>query len=345
MARLRFTFAATIAVLAITWLLSVDPDPIAASFWAARGLLVPFTGVLAIGMMAAAVLLAARPLQVESVLGGLDKFYRLHKWLGVGALAMSVTHWLLEAGPRWLIQLGWLERAQRAQGGAGGPRPFNPFAALRDPAPDIGEWGLYLLIALTALALWRRFPYHLFSKTHRLMAPLFLALAFHAVVLTPTNYWAEPVGFLLAMLLAGAGVAALMSIFERIGKRRRATGRLAGFHLHPGSSVLDLEVELTTAWPGHAAGQFAFLKFDRAEGAHLFTICSAWSGDGPRVQHQRIWRLHAQAPRPRACRPGGHGRGPVRQVRLQVHRSCSALDRWGSGDHAIHGAHAGAGCF
>jgi len=278
--RLKAVFAGLALLLTLAWLASVDPARLAGGFWAARGLLIPFTGVLAMGFMAVAVLLAARPVQVESALGGLDKFYRLHRWLGLGGVLTAVVHWLLEIGPRHLVRYGLLERPVRAPRPPGAPPPADPFAGLSDPARELGEWGLYLLIALVALALLKRFPYHLFFKTHRLMAPLFLVLVFHAVVLMPTGYWTAPIGPVMAVLLAGGTAAAGLSLFRRIGHTRRAAGEVTGARLYPGNSVLDVEVKLVTAWPGHASGQFAFLDFDDAEGAHPFTISSAWRGDG-----------------------------------------------------------------
>lgn len=276
--RLKLAFLALAALIAAAWLLSVEPAALAAGFWPLRRLLIPFTGALAIGFMAVAVLLAARPAQVESALGGLDKFYRLHKWLGVAGPLVGIAHWLLAIVPPALARHGWLERAPRRLGpGGGGP---NPFRGLREPAAELGEWGLYLLLILVGLALSKRFPYHLFFKTHRLMAPLFLALTFHSVVLAPAAYWRAPIGVLLALLLAGGATAAGLSLFRRIGQSRRAVGEVVGFHLHPGNSVLDVKVRLATAWPGHAAGQFAFLDFEDAEAAHPFTISSAWRGDG-----------------------------------------------------------------
>ena len=60
---------------------------------------VQLTGILAIGCMSLAMLLALRPRWLEGWLGGLDKMYRLHKWLGIGALVLSVLHWLVTKGP------------------------------------------------------------------------------------------------------------------------------------------------------------------------------------------------------------------------------------------------------
>jgi predicted ferric reductase len=48
----------------------------------------------------------------------------------------------------------------------------------------------------------------------------------------------------------------------------------------PAVGVLDIELQLKDRWAGHEAGQFAFVSFDQAEGAHPFTLTSAWRGDG-----------------------------------------------------------------
>ena len=43
---------------------------------------------------------------------------------------------------------------------------------------------------------------------------------------------------------------------------------------------LEIDVQPEGGWRGHQAGQFAFLRFDKSEGAHPFTISSDWAGDG-----------------------------------------------------------------
>ncbi|WP_340155878.1 hypothetical protein, partial [uncultured Winogradskyella sp.] len=48
-----------------------------------RGLFIQYSGVIGIGVMSIAMLLALRPVWLEPILGGLDKSYRLHKWLGI----------------------------------------------------------------------------------------------------------------------------------------------------------------------------------------------------------------------------------------------------------------------
>ena len=138
-------------------------------FFAWRALLMQWTGVLAIGVMSAAMWLALRPVWLEPWLGGLDKMYRLHKWLGIAGLVLAIGHWLLSEAPKWLIQLGWLTKPTR------GPRPALPEDALvqrflagqRHLAENIGEWAFYATVLLLTLALLKRFPYRYFFKTHR----------------------------------------------------------------------------------------------------------------------------------------------------------------------------------
>lgn len=283
MTRLRLTFLAVAVLLTVLWLLSVQSEAFA-GFWQTRNTLVYYTGILAIGSMSVAVILAARPVQIEGALGGLDKFYRLHKWLGIAAALIAIVHWLLEIIPRWMVRQGWLERPRRGGAGAGGagggPAMFEPFRDWRGLAADLGEWSLYLLLVLVVLALWKRFPYRYFFKTHRLMAGVYLILIFHAVILMNHSYWTAPIGPVLALLMAGGSVAALTSLFRRIGHSRRATGHVEDVRTYADNAVLEVGVRLETAWPGHEAGQFAFVTFDKSEGAHPFTISSGWGGDG-----------------------------------------------------------------
>lgn len=275
--RLKLAMATLAALITLLWLLGTPVASLGGGFWPLRHTLIMLAGMLAIGFMAAAVILAARPVQVESWLGGLDKYYRLHKWLGIGALIFAATHWLLEIVPRHLVRQGLLFRPARPAGGGG--HEASLLASLRPIATELGEIALYIFIALMIVALWRRVPYHLFHKAHRLMAPVYLVLVFHAVVLMG-EYWPTPAGPVLALLMAAGGVAATISLVRRIGQSRKAAGEVEAVQVASDGSGLQVGVRLETLWRGHKAGQFAFLDFDDAEGAHPFTITSAWRDDG-----------------------------------------------------------------
>jgi predicted ferric reductase len=72
----------------------------------------------------------------------------------------------------------------------------------------------------------------------------------------------------------------VVSLLRKVGARRRALGAITELVRHPDNRVLKVAIKLQDRWPGHDAGQFAFVTFDPDEGAHPFTISSAWQGDG-----------------------------------------------------------------
>ncbi len=272
--RLRLVFALVPLVLGLLWWLTAPaPWPGLASTRLLRALALQLTGVLAIGTMAAVLVLAARPGWVEPWLGGLDKMYRLHKWLGIAALAFAVAHWLAALMPH---QGRGLPRVD--------PDALGPVGRFlhgqHDFAVAAGAYAFYAFSLLVVLALVKRFPYRHFFKTHRLLAPTFLVLAFHAAALLRPESWRVPLGPALAALLAAGGAAALLVLGRRVGASRRAEGEVVGIDRHDPLEALELEIQLRGRWGGHEAGQFAFLTLDEREGPHPFTISSAWAGDG-----------------------------------------------------------------
>ncbi len=241
------------------------------------------SGLLAICAMSVAMILSLRPRWPERPLGGLDKLYRLHKWLGIGALGLSVFHWLWVEAPKWAVQASLIERPAR------GPRPeiTDPIEAflrgLRHTAEGMGEWAFYGVVLLLVIALIKLIPYRLFRYSHRLMPLAYLVLVFHTVVLFDYDEWLTPLGLPLALLLLGGSYAALVSLFSRIGAGRRVGGEIAALCFFPGVHALETVIRLGQGWPGHRAGQFAFVTSNPVEGAHPYTIASAWTPKDPTV--------------------------------------------------------------
>ncbi|MEY4749715.1 MAG: hypothetical protein RIQ60_1929 [Pseudomonadota bacterium] len=282
MTPIQLVLTGLLAGLSALWLLadSLLPQPL--TYFAFRNVFVQYSGVIAIGAMSVALLLAVRPRRLEPLLRGLDKMYRLHKWLGITALSLSVAHWWLAKGTKWMVGWGWLQRPQR------GPRPPAEslglieawFNSQRGLAESVGEWAFYAAAALMVLALVKRFPYHLFARTHKWIAVAWLVLAWHSAVLMKFSYWSQPVGWLVGLLLLAGSVAALLVLAGRVGGGRRVQGTVEALQHYPALDVLETRVQLAPGWPGHAAGQFAFVTADRREGAHPYTIASAWqAGD------------------------------------------------------------------
>ena len=246
-----------------------------------RNVLTQYSGIVGIGVMSLAMMLAVRPAFLERHVDGLDKMYRLHKWLGITGLVVSVSHYLIVSAPKWAVGLGWLERPARP------PRPSLPegslqqaFASQRGLAEGVGEWAFYIAVVLMLLALIKYFPYRRFFQTHRLLAVTYLAFVFHSVILVKFDYWQTPLGMVLAVMLVLGSVSAVLSLLRKRLGGRRVKAEVTAVERLAGMDVLAVDLRLEDGWPGHQAGQFAFVTFHADEGPHPFTIASAWSGDG-----------------------------------------------------------------
>lgn len=299
MRNLKWVFWLTLALLSVLWLVA-EPNLIKLTeFFPWRNRLVQLTGVLAMGCMSIAMLLALRPRWLERPLDGLDKMYRLHKWLGIGALVISVMHWLAAKGPKWAVGWGWLERPKKGVGAL--EQPLQAFlTSQRGFAESLGEWAFYAAVVLIILALIQRFPYRLFYLTHRLLAIIYLVLVAHSLVLLKFSYWGSPVGWLTALLLAAGSWAAVIVLLGKVGAQQQVPGHITALHYYAGVKALAVKTRVP-GWPGHLPGQFAFVTSDAKEGFHPYTISSDWRpgdphisfvvkelGDHTRTLHQRL---------------------------------------------------------
>lgn len=278
MTRIKLAFWLLLAALTALWLAADPAFPGSRPFAQLQSSYVNYTGIIAIGVMSVALLLALRSLAIEPHVGGLDKSYRLHKWLGVAALVAVLAHWLVIQAPGWLRALGVMAPAPR--GREGPPRGTGLLHSLQGPARGVGSWMFYAAIVLLVLALVRRVPYRWFLKTHRLLAIVFLFLVFHSVVLLKTAYWSTAVAYVIAIMMAAGVVAAVLVLFRRVGRTRQAVGEVESVSSHRDGSILGVGVCLKDRWAGHEPGQFAFVSFNDGEGPHPFTISNAWKDDG-----------------------------------------------------------------
>ncbi len=280
MKRIKLAFWGFCIALTALWLAA---DPILTTSWkfsAGRLSFINYTGILAMGVMALAMILAVRPVVLETRLGGLDKTYRLHRWLGIAGAVLAIAHWIWIGLPQWLATLGLMQRLPRAASGAPAATDFTLLRSLSGPARGVGSWGLYSVVVLVVLALIYRFPYRWFFRTHRLLAIAYLLLVFHSVVLMKFIYWTTPLAWAFTALLAGGCIAAVYILFRKVGQTRRAVGVIDSVTHHADVRTVAVAVRIKDRWSGHQAGQFAFVNFDDGEGPHPFTISSTWKDDG-----------------------------------------------------------------
>ena len=100
---IRSTLWIILAVLSLTWVIANLPFPETLTVITVRNLLVQYSGVLSIGAMSVAMILAMRLPVLENWLNELDKSYRLHKWLGIAALITAIAHWVAVNGLKWAM--------------------------------------------------------------------------------------------------------------------------------------------------------------------------------------------------------------------------------------------------
>lgn len=280
MTRIKTVFWLSLILVVGLWISAEQIFAATYDFFPFRKSMIYFTGVVAIFAMGFGMLLALRPAFLSRYLGGLDKSYRLHKWLGICALVFSIAHYLWIKVPHWLIDAGVMVKPDKPPKPEASSEIEQLFRDWHGLAETLGEWGFYLVVILILIALIKWFPYRLFFNTHRLLAVLFLVLAFHSVVLMKFDYWQTPLAWVISAFMAIGAVAALFSLFRKIGNRRTVVGVVESVDYHQDNKVLAVEVLLKDRWPGHQAGQFAFVQFDDKEGHHPFTISSSWQEDG-----------------------------------------------------------------
>ncbi|MDP3609304.1 MAG: ferric reductase-like transmembrane domain-containing protein [Methylophilus sp.] len=278
---IQISLIGIIALMTMLWM-SANTNALVNTheIFAWRSLLLQYSGILALTVMSLGMLLTMRFSWLEDRLNGLDKVYRLHKWLGITALVFVLSHWLLFKVPRWLVEAGLLIKPARVARPPESVEIFNFFQSQRGIAEEIGEYAFYLFVALIAIALIKRFPYRYFFMTHRWIALVYLAVIVHAVVLMKYSYWTTILGLVLIPLMLLGIFATFTSMFKRIGQSRKVVGEVTAISFLDGVNMTSTAIQLKSQWTGHYAGQFAFVTFDQHEGAHPFSITSAWLGDG-----------------------------------------------------------------
>lgn len=275
MKRVNYALVLTIVVITLVWLVS---NPLIFSErdkLILQRALVEYTGVLSLGILSVSMLVTTRFTWLNNWLGGLDKAYRLHKWLGISGLIISFLHWGSVNLPK--IVLNWEELIRP------GPQT-NPilefFRNQYNNANEVGDVIFKVFVLLVLLALIKWFPYKYFYKTHRLLAIVYLLLVFHSVILMNYDNWDSLLAPVMIVLMIGGTVSAFMSLFRKIGKTNKVSGVIDELIYLKENKVLKITIALNGQWPGHTSGQFAFLRFDTKEGGHPYTISSPWTNNG-----------------------------------------------------------------
>lgn len=207
-----------------------------------------FIGAAALVTMAWTQLIATRLPGIETVFGGMDRSYVLHKWLGIVSMAAILLHDTIDAELR----------------GVRGP-------ILNDLAETLGELSLYSLLILVVISIAVFIPYHLWKWTHRLMGLFYAAGVFHFAFIGKAFANGDPAG-LYTLAFSAVGILAYAYTLMPEASRRARPYRVRSVEEDGGATVVTLD---PVGRPLRAeAGQFAFVSYD-ADGLsepHPFTI-------------------------------------------------------------------------
>ncbi|HAS8175599.1 TPA: ferric reductase [Vibrio vulnificus] len=281
MDRVKQSIGIAVVIVTLLWL-QAEPSLFSSqNVFQWRSAFVQYSGILALMMFSVAMVLALRLPTIERWTQGIDKGYRIHKWLGIAGLSLGVFHWFTYHLPKWLISLELLEKPVRFDGSGPHGQLSEWGVWLKQAKPvamAMGEWGFYLLIALVVVSLWSAVKYKSFRLSHQLMPVAYLFIAVHAFILLKKAYLGTPIYWVTLLFLSLGSLAALYSLFGLIGKKVRYAAQVTRIHYCPNSQTLDLIVAVENRWKGHKAGQFVYLRF-AGEEPHPFTIASAAQGN------------------------------------------------------------------
>lgn len=74
-------------------------------------------------------------------------------------------------------------------------------------------------------------------------------------------------------------MSALLVLAGRVGRKRKLPGVITSLTSYPGVRVMEGSIQLYDGWQGHLPGQFAFVTSKSNEGAHPYSIASAWNAE------------------------------------------------------------------
>jgi predicted ferric reductase len=220
-------------------------------------------GCSALALMGAAATLGARWPLFESLLGGLDRVYLVHKWLAIWALVFASFHLVFQASLN-----DW---------------PREPILELpRYTTRLVRQASFVALMVIVMLALNRRIPYSRWRWWHKLSGPLFLVVVAHWLSIRSPVRIGSPAGIWLAVIVGLGIVAAFYKLLLYPFVARHGVFRVVA--TEPGPSALRLELEPVRRGIQFQPGQFGFLRMkeDGLREPHPFTIASA--GKDGRVQ-------------------------------------------------------------
>ena len=173
---------------------------------------------------------------IETLLGGLDRVYVLHKWAGIGAMVAILLHNTIDAEMRGL----------------------GRETALTELAETLGEISLYGLLILVVISIATFIPYHLWKWTHKAMGALFAAGAFHFFFIMKPFAMSDPVGVYTGVFCF-AGLVAYIWMLMPETMRPSQSYTIRDVQQSGGAMAITMTPDRNDIMP--EPGQFGVLRF------------------------------------------------------------------------------------
>lgn len=253
----------------LTYLLSAEYKHIFSHsiLWGLRQNLVFLSGTMAWFAMSFAMMLSIRHRVISRWCGGLDKSYKLHKWCAISAVVLALVHWLAEKIPHWLVDAAIISHP--------GELGHIQMAVWQESLLNFGlilaEYGLYILMGLSAVSITKKIPYHIFYYLHKAFPVVYIACAYHVMTsLFKTEWWQTPAAYLLAAVTLAAIWCALRVLLQRTGSHNTTEGVILQVKAAP-QNIIEVRVR-NSANVAMLPGQFAFVQFAHSAERHPFTL-------------------------------------------------------------------------
>jgi predicted ferric reductase len=198
-----------------------------------------YLGLVALILMAWGQILSTRLRGIETIFGGMDRVYVLHKWAGIIAMAALLLHDTIDADMRGL----------------------GRETALNELAETLGEISLYGLLILVVVSVATFTPYHLWKWTHKAMGVMFAAGTFHFFFIMKPFAMTDPAGLYTGFFCA-AGLAAYIWMLLPDTMRPSYGYGVADIEPTGGAIAFTLSPKGRALHP--KAGQFGVLRFTGA---------------------------------------------------------------------------------
>ncbi|SHI46217.1 Predicted ferric reductase [Shimia gijangensis] len=214
-----------------------------------------FLGGSAFLLMTCAVVLSTRAPILESLFGGLDRMYQVHRVVGVSAAILALVHFF--GVPKEL------------------PAGVDPVANVLVPSAPLGMLGLIFLVIGLFVALNRKIRYSFWRPTHKIMALVYLLLVGH--FFTAPAIFVEQFSPSGLLLLISAIVGVVCMLYSLFGMNKRTALPYTIETVNAMERATEIVLKPTGAALQFKPGQFAFVEIQGKGWSepHPFTISSA----------------------------------------------------------------------